>query len=198
VGYERIQETQNPAIAIKRAIVDYQLQGRSTEWIDSRLRTILSRKELTDEWQKRGIKEGFEYGLLTDVISKHTFGKTTKEYRDHKNLSKNHSLRDNMSDIELILTMLGETSTRKIAQVKDAQGLEQNKEAAKAGGDIAGNARTDLEAKLGKSIVTSQNHLKQAPPSKHLLDFPGTFQEKIRAIAAVPAKPKKGLPDDQR
>jgi hypothetical protein len=191
VGYERIQEAQNPSIAIKRAITDYQLQGRSTEWIDARLRTILSRKELTDEWKKRGVKEGLEYAALTDVIAKNTFGKTTKDHKKFKGLGKNHNLRDNMSDIELILTMLGETSTQKIAQAQDAQGFRKNKEAAEAGGGIAGNARADLEKRLGKSVVSPENNLKELPPSKDLLNIPGTFQEKIRAIAAVPAMPKK-------
>ena len=112
VGYERIQEHQNPSIAIKRAICDYQLQGRSLEWIEARLRTLVSRKELTDEWHNRGIQEGLEYAVLTDTISKQSLGKTTKEHKDYKGLKKNHSLRDNMTEMELILTMLGETSTK--------------------------------------------------------------------------------------
>lgn len=191
VGYERIQEHQNPSIAIKRAIVDYQLQGRSMEWIDARLRTILSRKELTDEWHKRGISEDWQYGALTDVISKHTFGKTTKEHKEYKNLGKRHNLRDNMTEIELILTMLGETSTKQIARVREAEGFAENKSAARAGGDIAGQARENLEQQLGGSVVSKDNNLQRLPPSKDLLSIPGTLQEKIAAIAQVPPMPKK-------
>ncbi len=191
VGYERIQERQNPSIAIKRAVVDYQMQGRSMEWIDARLRTILSRRELTDEWQKRGIEASFEYGKLTDVISKETFGKTTKEHGAYKSLLPSHNLRDNMTEMELILTMLGETSTRQIAQAKDAVGFEANKEAASAGGKIAGNALKELEKQLGTSVVSKENQLKKLNPSKDLLNFPAKVHDTIKAIAKVPTQKKK-------
>jgi DNA-damage-inducible protein D len=188
VGYERIQEHQNPSIAIKRAIVDYQLQGRSIEWIESRLRTIVSRKELTDEWHLRGVKEGWEYADLTDTISKQSFGKTTKEHKDYKGLGKNHGLRDNMTETELILTMLGETSTKQIARHKNAQGFDQNKVAARLGGNIAGNARKELEAQTGQSVLSKENKLGKLPPSKDLLQLPDNFDESLQVLKAV----KKG------
>ena len=182
VGYERIQEHQNPSIAIKRAIVDYQLQGRSMEWIEARLRTIVSRKELTDEWHNRGIREGLEYALLTDTISKESFGKTTKEHKDYKGLGKNHALRDNMTEMELILTMLGETSTKQIARHKDALGFRQNDEAAKLGGKIAGNARKELEAQTGQSVISKANKLGKLPPSKDLLKLPENYDESMQVL----------------
>ncbi len=178
-GYERIQEHQNPSIAIKRAICDYQLQGRPMEWIEARLRTIFSRRELTDEWKARGIQEGMEFAILTDDISRGTFGKTTKEHKEYKSLSKNHNLRDNMTPIELILTMLGETSTKQIAQSKDAKGFAQNKEAAKAGGSIAGGARKQLELETGKSVLSRDNQLASSPPSKDLLTFPKSLDDAV-------------------
>lgn len=186
VGYERIQEHQNPSIAIKRAIADYQLQGRSMEWIEARLRTIVSRKELCDEWSLRGIQEGWEYGALTDTISKHSFGKTTQEHKDYKAIRKSHNLRDNMTEMELILTMLGETSTKQVARAKDSKGFEQNKVAAKIGGTIAGNARKELEAQTGQSVLSKENKLKQAPPSKDLLKLPPNYDESMKSW------PKKG------
>lgn len=179
VGYERIQEHQNPSIAIKRAIVEYQMQGRSMEWIDARLRTIFSRKELTDEWKNRGIKDGTEYAILTDDISKGTFGKTTKEHKLVKNLKASHSLRDNMTPIELILTMLGETSTKQIAISKNAQGLLGNREAARSGGGIAGGARKQLEQATGKSVLSANNNLGVLPPSKELLTFPAELEASV-------------------
>jgi DNA-damage-inducible protein D len=182
VGYERIQEHQNPSIAIKRAIVDYQLQGRSMDWVEARLRTLVSRKEVCDEWQRRGIKEGWEYAALTDAISRGTFSKTVQEYKDHKGLGKNHSLRDNMTGIELILTMLGETSTKQIAIAKDSRGFAQNKISAQAGGHIAGNARKELEHQVGHSVVSAENNLKRLPPSKDILELPANFKESVERM----------------
>lgn len=179
VGYERIQEHQNPSIAIKRAIVDYQMQGRSMDWIEARLRTIFSRKELTDDWKARGIQDGLEFAILTDEISLGTFGKTTKEHKAFKSLSKNHNLRDNMTPIELILTMLGETSTKQIAHTRDAQGFDQNKTAARAGGAIAGGARKQLELETGKSVLSVSNNLQSQPPSKELMTFPERLENSI-------------------
>ena len=112
VGYERIQEIQDPEIAIKRAILTYQIQGRSDDWIEKRVRSIVARKELTSEWRKRGIDEGKEYAMLTNVISQETFGVHTQRHKKHKGLRKSHNLRDHMTDLELILTMLGETTTK--------------------------------------------------------------------------------------
>lgn len=114
-AYERILEAQNPEIAVKRAIATYQLQGRDNEWIRRRIETIISRNELTNEWKERGVKEGIEYAVLTDEISKGTFNVTTKEHKDYKGLDKRHSLRDHMTGLELVLTMLGEEATKEIA-----------------------------------------------------------------------------------
>jgi DNA-damage-inducible protein D len=183
VGYERIQEHQNPSIAIKRAIVDYQLQGRSMDWVEARLRTLVSRKELCDEWKRRGIGEGWEYAALTDAISKGTFSKTVQEHKDYKGLGKNHSLRDNMTGIELVLTMLGETSTRQIALAKDSRGFNQNKISAQAGGRIAGNALKELEQQTGQAVLSKENNLQKLPPAKDLLELPTNFKESVDRMA---------------
>lgn len=160
VGYERIQEIQDPEIAIKRAILTYQLQGRSDDWIEKRIRSIVVRKELTAEWKRRGIKEGADYAVLTNVISTATFGGvTTAGHVAIKGLGKNHNLRDHMTDLELIFTMLGEKSTTEIARARDSQGFTQNKSAARAGGLVAGRARFELEAETGEKVVSSRNFL---------------------------------------
>jgi prophage antirepressor-like protein len=160
VGYERIQETQNPELAIKRAILTYQLQGRSDDWIDKRVRSIVVRKELTSEWKKRGI-EGREYGLLTSIISQNTFGGVDPNgHKRVKGLGKNHNLRDHFTDLELIFIMLGERSTQEVAKVRDAQGLSANKAAAQAGGSVAGRARVDLERQTSQRVVSPSNFLK--------------------------------------
>ncbi len=159
VGYERIQEAQDPEVIIKRAILLYQVQGRSDDWIEKRIRTIVSRKELTAEWKKRGVQEAKDYATLTNVISQETFGVHTKNHMKVKGLSARHNLRDHMTDMELILTMLGETSTKEIAQQRDAQGIYQNFHAARDGGAIAGSARKEIEKQTGKKVVSSQNFL---------------------------------------
>jgi len=161
VGYERILEEQDPEIAIKRALATYKAKGYTDEWINARLQTIASRKELTAEWQRRGIKEGFQYAALTDAISQETFNLKTGEHKSLKNLGKSHNLRDHMSSLELALTMLGETTTAELAKTQDAQGFKQNRDAAKLGGKIAGGARKNIEDKIGRSVVTSANHLPQ-------------------------------------
>ena len=158
VGYERIQEIQNPEIGVKRAILQWQVQGRTDDWIDARIRSIVTRKELTSEWQKRGIKDQ-EYGLLSSVIARKTFGIETNAHKKLKGLTS-QNLRDHMTDLELIFTMLGEKSTTQIAKTTDAQGYKENSEAAASGGKIAGDARRSLEDKLGKSVVSKQNFLK--------------------------------------
>lgn len=191
VGYERIQEHQNPAIAIKRAIVDYHLQGHTVEWIEARLRALVSRKELTDEWHARGIKESWEFAVLTDEIYKGTFGKTNKEYKEYKGLKKNHDLRNNMTSMELILTMLGETSTKQLAQQRDAKGFYENKTAAQIGGSIAGDARKRLEQELGRPVVSSENNLKKLGPSNEMLKLPDSFDESIKRMSRVPPQKKK-------
>lgn len=157
-GYERIQEIQNPEIGVKRAIVQWQVQGRSEDWIDARIRAIVTRKDLTDEWKARGIVEGQDYGELTNIISRKTFGLDTAAHKKYKGL-KAHSLRDHMTDLELIFTMLGEKSTTAIAVATDAQGFRENADAASSGGKVAGDARRNLEARLGKPIVSRENFL---------------------------------------
>lgn len=158
VAYERIEEFQNPEIAVKRAIMHWKVQGRTDDWIEARMRSIVVRHELTSEWSRRGIKEGVEYAVLTNVISRETFSLDTQEHRRVKGLKK-QNLRDHMSDFELVLTMLGEKSTAAIAQTMNAQGLEQNKTAAHSGGSVAGNARKELEKTLGRSVVSKENFL---------------------------------------
>jgi DNA-damage-inducible protein D len=164
VGYERVQEINDPELAGKRMKEIYKAKGYSDEWIEKRVRGINVRNELTDEWSKRGVREGLEYGILTDEISKATFGKTTKQYKKFKSLSK-QNLRDHMDDLELIFSMLGEASTTRIAQSKDARGFVENKVAAKDGGEVAGNARKELERKSGKKVSTKENYLDE-PESK--------------------------------
>jgi DNA-damage-inducible protein D len=127
VAYERIQEVQDPEIAIKRAIAEYQIQGRTDDWIEQRIRSIMVRKELTAEWKKRGVDETTEFALLTHVLSTRTFGVGPSEHREIKNIKPTHNLRDHMTDLELIFTMLGEKSTKEIAQIRDAQGLRKTR-----------------------------------------------------------------------
>ncbi|HEY1171737.1 MAG TPA: Bro-N domain-containing protein [Verrucomicrobiae bacterium] len=158
VGYERIQEIENPELASKRVRAIYKSKGYSEDWIEKRMRSIAIRDELTDEWKKRGVKEQREYAILTAEISKATFGLTPTEYTELKNL-KRENLRDHMTDLELIFSMLGEASTTEIARNKDAQGFPQNKKAALEGGAVAGNARRELEQRSGRKVVTSENYL---------------------------------------
>ena len=158
VGFERIQETQDPELAIKRAILTYQLQGRSDDWIEKRVRSIVSRKELTREWQKRGASEDKDYALLSNIISQETFGVGPKRHKELKGLSS-QNLRDHMTDLELILTMLGETTSTTITKQRDAQGLHQLGQAAKAGGAIAGGARKQIENETGQKVVSQSNFL---------------------------------------
>jgi DNA-damage-inducible protein D len=159
VGYERLEEIENPELATKRIREIYQLKGYSDQWIEKRMRGIAVRDELTEEWKKRGVKEKREYAILTAEISKASFGMTPTEYKNFKNLNKpNENLRDHMTDLELIFTMLGEASTTEIARKKDAQGFNPNKQAAIEGGTIAGNARKELEQKSGRRILTKKNY----------------------------------------
>ena len=166
VGYERLQEIENPELAAQRMRAIYQSKGYSPEWIEKRVRGIAIRDELTGEWQKRGVKEQREYAILTAEISKATFGMTPSEYRDLKELDKTgDNLRDHMTDLELIFTMLGEASTTEITRQHDAQGFGPNRSAARAGGKVAGNARRDLERKSGRKVATNQNY-KQLPEAE--------------------------------
>lgn len=160
VGYERLEEIENPELASKRMREIYKAKGYSDEWIEKRIRGIAVRDELTDEWKKRGIKEQVEFSILTSEISKATFGLTPSEYKDHKGLQKrNENLRDHMTDLELIFTMLGEASTTEIARNQNSQGFVENKDSAQKGGKIAGDARTALEKETGKKVVTKDNYL---------------------------------------
>lgn len=158
VGAERLEEIENPELATQRTRELYKLKGYSEDWIEKRMRSIAIREELTEEWKNRGVKEQIEYAILTAEISKATFGITPKEYKIVKGL-KSQNLRDHMTDLELIFSMLGEASTKEIAVNTDTQGFIENKKAAKAGGKIAGDARKQLELKSGKKVVTSENYL---------------------------------------
>ncbi len=165
VGYERIQEIENPELATKRTRTLYKLKGYSDDWIEKRMRGIAIREELTDEWQKRGAKENKDYEILTAEISKATFGITPSQYKNLKGL-KRQNLRDHMNDFELIFTMLGERSTTEIHRNENSKGLSKLAKDAKIGGDIAGGARKKLEKKLGKSIVSKHNYLKNKEDKK--------------------------------
>jgi hypothetical protein len=160
VGADRIAEIENPELAQVRIRATYKAKGYSNEWIEKRIRGILVRDELTNEWKQRGVKEGKEYAILTSEISKATFGIKPSEYKKLKGLTKaSENLRDHMTDLELIFTMLGEASTTEIAKNKNAKGFVENHKAAKAGGSVAGKARKDLELKSGKKIVSKVNYL---------------------------------------
>ena len=156
VGYARIEETEDPELAIDRAMQTYLKKGYSKEWINQRLKSIEVRKELTDEWQERGVKEGKEYALLTDEITKAWADKSIKEYKKFKNLKK-QNLKDNMTNLELVLNMLAEASTTEISKSQKPEGLEENKQIAKKGGSVAKKARVELEEQTGKKIISSNN-----------------------------------------
>ena len=166
VGYERLEEIENPEIATKRMREIYKQKGYSDEWIEKRAKGIAVRDELTEEWKKRGVKEHLEYAILTSEISKATFGITPSEYKQFKALDNpKDNLRDHMTDLELIFTMLGEASTTEIAKKKDAQGLPENKKAAIEGGTVAGNARKELEEKSGTKVSRRINY-KELPEAQ--------------------------------
>ena len=167
VGYERVQEIENPELATKRTRMLYKLKGYSDDWIEKRMRGIAIREELTDEWQKRGAQEQRDYEILTAEISKATFGITPSEYKNLKGL-KRQNLRDHMDDFELIFTMLGERATTEIHRTENSKGLPKLASDAKAGGSIAGGARKKLEKRLKKSIVSKQNYLKSPENKKRL------------------------------
>ncbi|MFA6472973.1 MAG: Bro-N domain-containing protein [Candidatus Latescibacterota bacterium] len=158
VGYERVQEIEDPELATKRTKALYKAKGYPEDWIEKRMRGIAIREELTDEWKNRGVEEDKDYAILTAEICKATFGMTPTEYKELKNL-KRENLRDHMTDLELIFSMLGEASTTEIARNTDAQGFDENKDAAQKGGEVAGSARKDLERKSRKRVSTSKNYL---------------------------------------
>jgi len=167
VGYERIQEIENPELATQRTRAIYKAKGYSDAWIEKRMRGIAVRDELTDEWKKRGVSNEPEYAILTAEISKATFGLTPSQYKRLKGL-KRENLRDHMNDLELIFSMLGEAATTEITLNRDAQRFDENKQVAIEGGEIAGKARSALESKTGKRVVSRQNYLQQ-PQNKKLL-----------------------------
>ena len=156
VGNERINETIDPELAMNRAVETYLKKGYSEEWIRQRLMSIKVRNDLTNEWRNRGVKKGAEYAILTDEISKAWSGMTTKEYKNYKRLKK-ENLRDNMSDLELVLTMLSEATTTEIEKQKKPKTFEEHKEIARSGGEAAGIARKAVEARTGKKVITSDN-----------------------------------------
>ena len=156
VGRERIEEIIDPELTIERALDTYAKKGYSPNWINQRLQTIRARKELTDEWQSHGVEKGKEYAILTDEVTKAWSGMTTRQYKNLKGLKK-ENLRDNMSTLELALNMLAEASTTELTKVQNPFGLEENKEVAKTGGKIAGDARKSIETQTGKPVITSNN-----------------------------------------
>ena len=156
VGYERIEETEDPELAFDRAMETYLKKGYSKEWVNQRLKSIEVRKELTDEWNERGMKQGLEYAILTNEITKAWSDKDVKTYKNLKGLKK-ENLRDNMTNLELVLNMLAEASTTEISKEKKPQGLEENKSIARKGGTAAKKARLEIEKQTGKSIISSKN-----------------------------------------
>ncbi|OGX26312.1 MAG: phage antirepressor protein [Omnitrophica WOR_2 bacterium RIFCSPHIGHO2_02_FULL_45_21] len=167
VGYERIQEIENPELATKRTRVLYKLKGYSDDWIEKRMRGIAIREELTEEWQKRGVRQERDYQILTAEVSKATFGITPGKHKNIKGLTR-HNLRDHMNDFELIFTMLGERATTEIHRTEDSQGVVKLKKDANAGGEIAGDARKALEKRLKRPIVSARNYLKENESQKRI------------------------------
>lgn len=169
VGSDRIAENENPGLAADRARAQYKANGYPDEWIERRMRSILIREELTGEWMRNGLTNHTEFAILSNDISKATFELTPQEHRDLKGLEK-ENLRDHMTDLELLFTMLGEASTTAIVKAQQPKGLQPNRQAAKQGGNIAGNARKELEAKTGERIVSTQNFLPPKPDRSRLKD----------------------------
>ena len=156
VGRERIEETIDPELTIDRALVTYLKKGYTREWINQRLQAIQVRKELTDEWDDRGVKQGLEYAILTDEITKAWSGMTTRQYKRLKGLKK-ENLRDNMSTLELVLNMLAEATTTELSKEQEPQTFNENRDVARSGGEVAGNARRDIENRTGKPVITAKN-----------------------------------------
>lgn len=167
VGYERVQEIENPELATRRTRMLYKLKGYSDDWIEKRMRGIAIREELTDEWKNRGVERQKDFEILTAEISKATFGIAPSKYKKLKNL-KRENLRDHMDDFELIFTMLGERSTTEIHRTENSKGVSKLQSDARAGGSIAGGARKKLEERLGRSVVTKKNFLKNPKNRKSL------------------------------
>lgn len=167
VGSDRLDEIENPELAAQRTRELYKLKGYPDDWIEKRMRSIVIREELTDEWKNRGVNEQIEYAILTAEISKATFGLTPKDYKKVKGL-KNQNLRDHMNDLELIFSMLGEASTTEIVKSQNPKGFKENKKVAKQGGMVAGNARLELESRTGKKVISTKNFLLEEKKNKEL------------------------------
>lgn len=167
VGYERVQEIEDPELGTKRTRALYKAKGYSDDWIEKRMRGIAIREELTDEWKKRDVKEKMEYEILTAGIAKAAFGVTPSQHKKLKGL-KRQNLRDHMTDLELIFSMLGEAATTEITRVDDARGFHESKKSARKGGEVAGKAREDLEQKTGKRVVSRENYLTEPESRKKL------------------------------
>ena len=187
VGRERIEETIDPEQAIDRALETYLKKGYSEEWVHQRLLAIRIRNELTGEWQKRGVEKGKEYAILTDEISRAWSGMTTRQYKKLKGLKK-ENLRDNMSDLELVLTMLAEASTTDISKAVKPQGFSENQDVARQGGEVAGIARQALETRTGKPVITSQN----------ARDFRQLVTDIVEDAAALPERTEGNGDDSHR
>jgi hypothetical protein len=173
VGKERVDEIIDPELTIERALKTYLAKGYSREWINQRLQAIQVRKELTDVWQDHGVNEGLEYAILTNEISRAWSGMTTRQYKDFKGLKK-ENLRDNMSTLELVLNMLAEATTTELTRTDHPEGLEENKQIAREGGGIAGNARREIEARTGKPAISPKN----------AVDFSRLMEDVTKDIAA--------------
>ena len=183
VGRERIEETIDPEQAIDRALETYLKKGYTEEWVHQRLLAIRIRNELTGEWQKRGVEKGMEYAILTDEISRAWSGMSTRQYKQLKGLKK-ENLRDNMSDLELVLTMLAEASATDISKTAKPQGFAENQEVARRGGKVAGIARQALEAETGKPVITAQN----------ARSFRQLITDVVEDAAALPERPEENAP----
>jgi hypothetical protein len=169
VGYERIEETEDPELSFDRAMETYLAKGYSKSWINQRLKSIEVRKELTDEWEKRGVKKGMDFAVLTDIITKAWSGTSVKQYKQYKTLKK-ENLRDHMTNLELVLNMLAEATTSEISKSRKPKTLDESKVIAKQGGTVAGNARKEIETKTGEKVVSSLNakQIAQGKPKKKL------------------------------
>ena len=169
VGYERIEETEDPELSFDRAMETYMAKGYTKEWINQRLKSIEVRKELTDEWENRGVKRGMDFAVLTDIITKAWSGKSVKEYKKHKDLKK-ENLRDHMTNLELVLNMLAEATTSEISKKKKPTTLDESKVIAKQGGAVAGNARKEIEVRTGDKVVSTLNarQIAEGKPKKKL------------------------------
>jgi len=178
VGSERIDETMDPELTIERALETYLKKGYSREWINQRLQAIQVRKELTDEWDNRGVQKGVEYAILTDEISKAWSGMTTRQYKNIKGLSK-ENLRDNMSTLELVLTMLAEATTTEISKEQYPKTLAENKAVARSGGEVAGIARMEAEKRTGKPVITSKNAVDFSTLISNLIEGVGDEGEEL-------------------